>query len=108
MKPIASIPLILLATLPLRAEPGADRHPLSAKTMWAIKRLGAPAISPDGRWAVVSVTSPNVEQDKMPSDLWLVSTEGGEARALTSHEASDAAPAWSPDGRWIAFESKRG
>jgi dipeptidyl aminopeptidase/acylaminoacyl peptidase len=35
--------------------------------------------------------------------LWLLNTDGGEARKLTSmlHGVTDAA--WSPDGQWIAF-----
>jgi dipeptidyl aminopeptidase/acylaminoacyl peptidase len=43
----------------------------------------------------------NREGDKR--QLWLIETDGGEARKLTSmlHGVSEAA--WSPDGQWIAF-----
>lgn len=42
MKPLASILLILGLTLPARAQSGADRVPLTAETLWQIKRLGPP------------------------------------------------------------------
>jgi dipeptidyl aminopeptidase/acylaminoacyl peptidase len=89
------------------AEP-ADKAPLTAEKMWEIKRLGSPALSPDGKWSVVPVTSYDVKQDKGLTDLWLVPTDGGAARPLTTHESSESNPAWSPDGQWIAFEAKRG
>jgi dipeptidyl aminopeptidase/acylaminoacyl peptidase len=86
----------------------ADKAPLSAEKMWALKRLGNAEVSPDGKWSVVPVTSYDVPQDKGLTDLWLVPSDGGAARQLTTHEASEGNPAWSPDGQWIAFESKRG
>ncbi len=76
--------------------------------MWRLKRLGAPAIAPDGRLAVVPVTTYNVEKNLGLTDLWLVPTKPGKARQLTSDASSDMSPAWSPNGEMIAFVSRRG
>jgi dipeptidyl aminopeptidase/acylaminoacyl peptidase len=76
--------------------------------MWGLHRLGEPAISPDGKLAVVPVTRYDVAQNKGFTDLWLIPTAGGDARQLTSDEAADTAPSFSPDGKWIAFLSRRG
>src|SRR5262245_13373196 len=79
--------------------PLAAGTPLSIDQLWQIKRLGAPSLSPDGKWAVVAVTSYDVKADKALTDLWLVPTTPGEAHQLTSHEGSESNPAWSPDGK---------
>ena len=64
---------------------------------------GVPAVSPDGRMAVVAVTRPDLDADEYRSQLWAVPTDGSaSARPLTTG-ARDTAPAFSPDGRWLAY-----
>jgi dipeptidyl aminopeptidase/acylaminoacyl peptidase len=98
---------LVACSLALNANPtpGAD---LTADAMWRFKRLGQPAIAPDGRLAVLPVTTYDIEKNIGLTDLWLVPTKPGKARQLTSDAASDSSPAWSPDGELVAFVSKRG
>jgi len=86
----------------------AQPAPLSAEKMWTLQRLGEPAISPDGKLAVVPVTRFDLVENKGLTDLWMIPVAGGPARQLTSDAAPDTEPTFSPDGKWIAFLSKRG
>ncbi|MGY1796772.1 prolyl oligopeptidase family serine peptidase [Geodermatophilus sp. SYSU D00525] len=70
-----------------------------------LRTPGTPAVSPDGRMAVVAVSRPDLDDDAYRAQLWAVPTDGSApARPLTSG-ARDSAPAFSPDGRWLAYLS---
>jgi hypothetical protein len=81
---------------------------MTAQDLWSMGRVGAPAVSPDGRSVVYTVTHYDLETDRGRTHLWLVPVAGGEPRQLTHGDASASAPAWSPDGRSIAFVTARG
>ena len=56
-----------------------------------------PSISPD-RAEIAFVSG---------GDVWTAPSEGGEARLLVSHPATESRPLYSPDGRSLAFVSTR-
>ena len=98
-----------LLTLMLSVTLGAaDKRPITPQDLWLMKRLGGPALSPDGKTAVFTVQDWSIEKNKSTSSLWLVEVAGGAPRRLTTAQAADNSPAWSPDGRRLAFVSKRG
>jgi len=63
----------------------------------------------NSNWMRYASISPDGEQIAFTykGDLYLVSAKGGEAKALTFHEAHDFMPVWSHDGSKIAFASNR-
>src|SRR5258708_13097685 len=91
--------LLLSATvaLPLAAQ---QRHTITHEDVFLMKRVGSPAISPDGRWIVFSVTEPSYTEGEQVSDLWLVPTDGSaEPRRLTNSTGGNGRLHWRPDTR---------
>jgi tricorn protease len=74
-----------------RAQSAAARAPESRPYFYE------PAISPD-RKEIAFVSG---------GDIWTVPSEGGEARLLVSHPATESRPLYSPDGKRLAFVSTR-
>lgn len=72
-----------------------------------LPRPGNARISPDGGWVAYTVTAPDWKQDEFVSQVWLVSTRGGEPRQLTYSKPGSSEPRWSSDGKWLGFLSKR-
>ena len=87
-------PLALVAALPYAAL--AQQNPLRP-TAEPRPSFAEPGISPDGR-EIAFVSA---------GDVWTVPTQGGEARLLVAHPASESRPLYSPDGTQLAFVSNR-
>jgi dipeptidyl aminopeptidase/acylaminoacyl peptidase len=81
---------------------------MTVQDLWAMARVGAPAISPDGRSVAYTITRYDMDANRGRTDIWLVPVAGGAPRQLTSGSASSSSPSWSPDGSRLAFVSSRG
>ena len=83
-------------------------HPLTARDVQSMDRVGAAVVSPDGRTVVFPVVSTDVDANKRSSSLWRVAADGSDLRRLTDAAgAKDGEPHFSPDGKWVWFVSNR-
>lgn len=105
---------------------------ITHEDLWLMKRVGAPVPSPDGKWAIFTVTQPAYDKDAT-TDLWLVplrppdndrnnntnDNSGGKKRnnaaaaaaaaprQLTHSLASKSGLDWHPNSTKVAFAMKR-
>lgn len=92
------------------ASPDAAKRPITHEDLWLMKRVGAPSVSPDGRWAVFSVTDTAYDEKDQVTDLWIVSTDPvnkSAPRRLTGGASGEAGVEWSPDGTRLVFSARR-
>jgi dipeptidyl aminopeptidase/acylaminoacyl peptidase len=84
------------------------KHAITHEDVWLMKRVAAPTVSPDGKWAVFAVTDPAYDSKEQWSDLWIKSLLDDSApRRLTFSKGGEGAVNWSPDSRQLVFVAKR-
>lgn len=67
---------------------------------------GRPDVSPNGQQIVFN--SNRIIPETNPTgdfEIFVMNSDGGDVRQLTSNGAEDSWPRWSPNGKWVAFHS---
>jgi tetratricopeptide (TPR) repeat protein len=94
-----------LYRIPFNAGKGGRPEPLRGASANGRSNF-FPKYSPDGRWIVFCQAS-NYMLLQPDSELFIIPSEGGEARRLGCNlSRMNSWHSWSPDGRWLIFSSK--
>jgi dipeptidyl aminopeptidase/acylaminoacyl peptidase len=97
----------LFFALALLASAAAAQTTPTIEQLVALKRVGSPQLSPDGRLVAYTVRETNWDENAYETEIWLADAQTGAVRQLTNAKKSSSAPGWSPDGKRLAFVSDR-
>ncbi len=105
-----ALPLVGAPFLIVSAQSAATKRPMTWMDQQRMRSAGAPAISPDGKWVLYTVTTPDWKDARTQSDVYLVSAERGlpSTRQLTyTRDKNETSPRWLPGGQSFVFASNR-
>ncbi|HSE97520.1 MAG TPA: S9 family peptidase [Blastocatellia bacterium] len=95
--------IVLLAVVSFAA---GDKK-MTIEDSLAIKNVGSPQWSPDGKWLAYTVSEWNKKENRRDTHIYIISASGGSPVKLTNGERGESSPQWSPDGSRIAFLANR-
>jgi len=104
---IGLIPAGIVAQQPA---PSAALRPITFLDRQLQRTVGSPTPSPDGKWLLYVLSTPDWSQAKSQSDIYLVSVKDGltSTRQMTfTKDKNETSPRWSRDGKFFAFLSNR-
>ena len=105
---IALFAVLIMSLASVTAKEQQQAKPFTIDDLLKIRRVADPQLSPNGQWVAFTISDTDKAANRRITQIYLVSIEGGEPRALTSEKESSHSPRWSPDGKRVAFVSARG
>lgn len=100
--------LLLFVLLAFASTTWAQKSPMTHESMWLLKKIGAPALSPSGKWVVYSRTETSYNTEEQSTDLWLAAADGStEPRKITNTKGGEEGYFWHPTANQIFFSAKR-
>lgn len=73
------------------------------ENLLAVKRVGDPQLSPDGKTVAYTVGTVDKAKNRVITQIYTVGIDGSGTKQITNAEGSSSSPRWSPDGKRIAF-----
>lgn len=99
---------IVLAAVLTATSVAAQTQTPTIDQLIGLKRVGSPAMSPNGQWVAYTVREANWDDNNYHTEIWLADVKTGDVRQLTSNpKKSSSSPAWSPDSTKLAFATDR-
>lgn len=85
---------------PVAAQQSPGPRALVAEDYYRLKSVGAPRISPDGRWVVYTVSQAVEASNASVAEMWLAAADGATPPARVPHESgSPSNPRWDDHNR---------
>jgi dipeptidyl aminopeptidase/acylaminoacyl peptidase len=98
---------ILFMCLFMTASLWTQKRALAFEDMFSAGRLSTPVVSPDGKWVVFSVKTPDIAANSSHSDLYAIDRQGRTLKKLTDGKGNHSNPHFLKSGL-LTFVSTRG
>src|SRR5580704_1594435 len=85
----------------------AQKAPFDVQALLKIARISEPQLSPDGKTVAFTVQTVDLDQNTKPKQIYVVPTDGGTPRQITTQGTDNQRPQWTPDSKSIVFISNR-
>ncbi len=83
------------------------KAPFTFDAMMKLARIDEPQLSPDGKMVAFTVQTVDMSNNTKPTQIYIVSVDGGTPQRLTNDGNSNTRPRWTPDSKRILFVSDR-
>ena len=112
MRTLSLVIAMLMPAVALAQKPASSAalRPITFLDRQYQRDLGSPTPSPDGKWLLYTLSTPDWNQARRQTDIYLVSVKDGLAstRQMTyTKDKNETSPRWSRDGKFFVFLSNR-